>query len=304
MTQALSPRELVDHLTALLRVEPVGADAFEGARAHPSAAGSKGRVFGGQVIAQALAAAEATVATDRPAHSLHAYFLRMGDEGLPIRFDVARDLDGGSFSNRRVIASQQADADARRPILSLTASFQRLEEGLSHQAPMPEVPGPEELLPDHERRALHPELFAPEYHALLFGPRPIDLRTAETPRWLDPTPAEPVTHCWLRTPAPVADDPRLHRAMLAYASDLALMPTAMIPHGMNGMRGGMHEASLDHAMWFHDDFRIDDWLLYQTKSGWSGRGRGFITGRVWRRDGTLVASISQEGMMRVARPKG
>jgi len=303
MDQSPSPEALVADLTHLLSVVPDAPDVFHGTRTPATAVGGPGRLFGGQVIAQSLAAAEATVVPDRPCHSLHAYFLRMGRADLPIRFEVARDLDGGSFSNRRVVASQRQDDGSDRPILTLTASFQRLEEGLRHQDPMPDVPPPETLKSDQRRRRDHAELFPESYHNALFSDRPIELRTVETPRWLDPTPAPAIHHCWVRTPAPVRDEPRLHRAMLAYASDLALMPTAMVPHGQSGLRGTMHEASLDHAMWFHDDFRIDDWLLYQTTSGWTGRGRGFITGRVWRRDGTLVASVSQEGMMRIARQR-
>lgn len=294
MNRPANPQSLVDDLVDLLQLTPLGEDRFEGPPTPPTAVSGRSRVYGGQVIAQALAAGAATAPDDRPVHSLHAYFLRMGDGARPIRYDVSRDLDGGSFSNRRVVAVQD-----ERPLLSLAASFQRVEEGLHHQLEMPQVPDPEGLVPDHLRRSQHPHVFPETSHDALFSERPIELCTIETPRWLDPSPAEPVTHCWLRTPAPVGDDPRLHRAILAYASDMALMPTAMLPHGVSFFGGGLVDASLDHAVWFHEDFRVDDWLLYQTHSAWSGHGRGFITGRIWRRDGTLVASVSQEGMMRL-----
>jgi acyl-CoA thioesterase-2 len=292
--------ELAAQLTALLRVTPLGEDRFEGACAPAAASSGRDRVFGGQVIGQALAAAEATVAEDRPVHSLHAYFLRMGDNALPIAFDVERDLDGGSFSNRRVTASQTVDG-ARRPILTLAASCQKVEEGLAYRGAMPQVPGPDEFEADHLVRRRHADRLPEALHEILFMPRPIEMRSIDKPWWLDPVPSEPMSHCWIRVPAPVADDPRLHRAMLAYATDLALMPTATLPHGVSGFRGDVMEASLDHAVWFHDDFRIDDWLLYQTQCGWTGRGRGFITGKLWTRDGRLVASVSQEGMIRLMR---
>lgn len=299
MPDASTPESLIADLSQLLRVKPIASDTFEGARATGLTISGPGRVFGGQVIAQAAAAAELTVAEDRPLHSLHAYFLRMGDSAQPIRFEVMRDLDGGSFSNRRVVASQ-----AGRPILTLSASFQTMEDGLQHQDAMPaDVPPPEAVKPDNLVRRENSGHFPREYHDVLFADRAIEIRTVEVPRWLDPTPAEAVTHCWIRAIAPVADDPRLHRAMLAYASDMALMPTALIPHGHNSMRGGLVEASLDHGMWFHEDFRMDDWLLYQTRSGWSGHGRGFITGNIWTRAGKLVASVAQEGMMRIPRSR-
>jgi acyl-CoA thioesterase-2 len=298
MTTPPTPRQLVDQLCALLGVEPLGGDVYEGARTPAGAETGAGRVFGGQVIAQALAAAEATVPEGRPPHSLHAYFLRMGDDQRPIRYEVARDLDGGSFANRRVLARQDADGGGRL-LLSLSASFHRIEQGVSHQDAMPQVPGPEGLASEYERRLARAHLYPEHRRRGISAPRPIEQRAVEPIDLLDPVPGPPAMHTWFRAAAPLGDDPRLHRAILAYASDFSLLPTATRPHGLSWFRGEIQEASLDHAIWFHDDFRADEWLLYETHSAWAGRGRGHVTGRIFRRDGRLVASVAQEGMMRV-----
>lgn len=290
-----TPRQLVDGLVHLLEVRQAGEDAFLG-RKKP---GGIGRVFGGQVIAQALASAEATIDSERPAHSLHAYFLRGGSEGIDIDHQVWRDFDGGSFSNRRVVASQQG-----RPILNLTASFQRHEDGLHHvDAPMPEVPAPEELEPEAEVRRRFAEQARPEARHHFLAPRPVEMRAVEGRHWLNAGPAAPVSHSWFRTVAPLPDDPRIHRAVLAYASDMSLLGTCALPHGLSWARGEVITASLDHALWFHEPFRADEWLLYVTDSPWSGNGRGFNRGRIFTREGRLVASVAQEGMIRRAQPK-
>jgi len=288
-----SPQQLVDDLISLLTVSPGGEDRFVGAQIAPGT--GHGRVFGGQVIAQALAAADATVPDDRPVHSLHAYFLRMGDDNQPIEYEIERNLDGGSFSNRQVRASQ-----AGRPILTLNASFQRLERGLAHQDPMPDVAGPDGLPTDVEERRTYLHLFPESARTHMGAPRPIEQRTVERLNWAEPSSAAPRVHVWWRTPARIAsDDPRVHRAVLAYASDLAMLRTASLPHAVNWFDGTIMEASLDHAIWFHDDFRADEWMLFVTESGWAGRSRGHITGQIFRRDGRLVASVAQEGMIRL-----
>lgn len=290
-----SPRELVDGLLHLLEVQQTGEDAFFG-RKKPDGIG---RVFGGQVIAQALASAEATVDPARPAHSLHAYFLRGGSEGVDVDYQVSRDFDGGSFSNRRVVASQQG-----RPILNLTASFQRHEDGLEHvDAPMPDVPPPEELESEVVVRRRFAEHARPEARHHFLAPRPVEMRAVEGRHWINEGPAAPVSHSWFRTVATLPDDPRIHRAVLAYASDMSLLGTCMLPHGLSWARGEVISASLDHAVWFHAPFRADEWLLYATDSPWSGDGRGFNRGRIFTRDGRLVASVAQEGMIRRAKPK-
>ncbi|BBC73794.1 acyl-CoA thioesterase II [Altererythrobacter sp. B11] len=292
-----TPEELVAELTLLLDLEPRGGDRFIGRRQKFGI----GRVFGGQAIAQALGAARRTVPHSRHTHSLHAYFLRGGTDDLPIEFRVKRDFDGSSFSNRRVVASQQGE-----PILNLITSFQEPQQGLSHQlATMPDVPPPEELESDTVVRRRIAEGF-PEgvMRDRLMQPRAIDIRSIEPRDWLDPQKREPVAHCWFRTVAALPDDPPVHRAVLAYASDFQLLPTALMPHGLSFHLGQVKAASLDHAIWFHGPFRADDWLLYVTDSPWSGLARGFGRGQIFTRDGRLVASVAQEGMMRAVPQQG
>ncbi len=295
METAPSPEDLVRWLVKLLDVKDAGEDHFTGRRRR----GGVGRVFGGQVIAQALAAAERTVDPERIAHSLHCYFLRGGSEDHEIDFQVTRDFDGGSFSNRRIVASQQG-----RPILSLTASFQKLEQGLAHRdAEMPQVPGADELEPEGEVRRRYAETADPAVRHAFLQPRPIELRAAEGRHWASSEPAPPRARSWFRAVAPLPDDPRIHRAVLAYASDMTLLGTAALPHGLSWARGELTSASLDHTIWFHDDFRADAWLLYATDSPWSGRGRGFNRGQIFTQDGRLVATVAQEGMIRRAKGK-
>lgn len=290
-----TPEELVTGLLKLLAVRPDGEDRFTGRRKRDGV----GRVFGGEVIAQALNAAEATVPDDRPAHSLHAYFLRGGSEEHISDYQVTRDFDGGSFSNRRVVASQQG-----RPILNLTASFQRHEEGLHHiDAEMPDVPPPEELEPEVEVRRRFAEQARPEARHHFLSQRPVEMRAVEGRHWMNPVPAPPRSHSWFKTVAALPDDPSIHRAILAYASDMTLLGTCALPHGLSWARGEVVSASLDHAVWFHEPFRADEWLLYATDSPWSGGGRGFNRGRIFTRDGRLVASVAQEGMIRKVTPK-
>ncbi len=295
MEPELTPERLISGLLKLLEVQPQGDDQFLGRKKR----GGVGRVFGGQVIAQALAAAELTVDPDRPAHSLHAYFLRGGSEDHETQYRVERDFDGGSFSNRRVVASQQG-----RPILSLTASFQRLEHGLEYlDAVMPQVPPPEDLEPEMAVRLRFAEQARPEARHHFMAPRPIEMRAVEGRHWMNPDPAPPRSHSWFRAVAPLPADPRVHRAVLAFASDMTLLGTAILPHGLSWARGEVLSASLDHVIWFHEPFSADEWLLYATDSPWSGAGRGFNRGRVFTRDGRLVASVAQEGMIRKVRPK-
>lgn len=298
MSAAPAPEEIIAGFVRLLTVSAVGEDAFTGI-AQP---GGVGRVFGGQVIAQALQAAQATAPQGMAAHSLHAHFLRGGTEGVETRYTVARELDGRSFANRRVVAQQEGVT-----ILTLTAGFQRAEDGLAHQdAVMPTVPMPEDLAPDHEqRRALIEragERMSESQRALILRPRPIEMRTVGTLHWMNTAPAPPRAASWFRTVAPLPGDPALHRAAIAYVSDYTLLGTAALPHGLSWMRGELIGASLDHAVWFHAPHdapvRADDWLLYTTHSPWSGGGRGFIRGQIFARDGRLIASVAQEGMIR------
>ena len=250
-------------------------------------------VFGGLVAGQALLAASLTVPEERPVHSLHAYFLRPGDFNVPIVYDVERIRDGKSFTTRRVKAIQHG-----RPIFSLAASYQVVEEGASHQATMPDVPAPDSLDTDHSIRMKLVERLPEQYRKDFLTERPVEFRPV-TP--LDPIssePKEPVREVWFRVVDTVETNPVLHRALLAYCSDFGLMGTAMLPHGMNFWQANTQCASIDHAMWFHNDFRIDEWLLYRSDSPFAGGARGMNFGSIYRQDGTLVASVAQEGLIR------
>ncbi|WP_375380794.1 acyl-CoA thioesterase [uncultured Sphingomonas sp.] len=288
-----TPATLVADLIALLDVEEIDRDLYRGAR-QP---GGIGRVFGGQVIAQALQAAQRSV-EGKQAHSLHAYFMRAGNEEHPIVLRVVRDFDGGSFATRRVIASQQG-----QPILNMAASFQRPEEGLAHQATMPDVPPPEMLRTEMELRAAIADRLPERGKRFFLRPRAIEIRPCQPRSWFEPRPGDPAHAIWLRLAAPIGDDPVLHRAVLAYASDMALLGTAMLPHGVNWLTETMQVASLDHALWLHEPFRADEWLLYACDSPWAGHARGFNRGQIFTRDGRLVASVAQEGLMRQREPR-
>lgn len=288
-----NPQELVARLLDLLDVKDRGGDRFEGRRK----IGGMGRMFGGQVIGQALASAERTVPHDRPVHSLHAYFLRGGNEDHAIDFKIDRDLDGGSFSNRRIVASQLG-----KPILNMVASFHRRESGFSHAAPMPQVPGPEGLASEAELLRLNIAKVPDSRREFFLRPRPIELRPAQRLPWMGGGPREPVLYTWFRAVSSLPDDPRIHRAVLAYASDMTLLSTATLPHEINWADGSMMAISLDHAVWFHDDFRADEWLLYACESPWADRGRGLNRGLIFSQDGRLVASAAQEGLLRSIAP--
>jgi acyl-CoA thioesterase-2 len=288
-----TPEELIADLLRVLDLKPLGEDRFEG----PRRTDGIGRVFGGQVIAQALTAAQATAPEDRPAHSLHAYFLRGGNEDLAIEYRVERGFDGGSFANRRVIALQE-----ERQILACSVSFQRREDGPHHQAAvMPDVPAPEALEADRallERHRAEIEAGAPP---IMLRAHPMEMRPVHPEVLLSREPSAPEQCIWFRARAPLPDDPRVHRAVIAYFSDMRLMTTCLLPHGLSFILGDVRGASLDHALWFHADARADEWLLYATESPWSGHARGLNFGRIYTRDGRLVASTAQEGMFRPTR---
>ncbi len=304
MSDAPTPEQLVGELVKLLTVERTVENRFQG---RPQKDGV-GRVFGGQVIAQALQAAQASVSDGKQAHSLHAYFLRGGKEGPPIDYRVVTDFEGRSFANRRVVASQLDDEGNLLPILNLTASFQLPEEGLSHDdCPMPDVPMPEDLRSDmdlrHEIVEARGERMTELQKQMMLRPRPIEMRTTDKLHWMNSEPKAPQSHSWFRAAATLPDDPAMHRAVIAYASDFTLLGTSALPHGISWMRGEVVGASLDHAIWFHRSARADEWLLYATDSPWSGGGRGFNRGRIFNRAGELIASVAQEGMMRKRVPK-
>ena len=302
MSETPTPKELVASLIRLLTVEKRAADVYAG----PPQADGIGRVFGGQVLAQALQAAQSSVTDGKCAHSLHAYFLRGGREGVPIEYRIERDFDGRSFANRRVVAAQENEDGIAVPILNLTASFQQPEEGLEHvDSPMPDVPGPDDLRPDMDQRRELAEQWGDRMNEaqrrMMLRPRPIEMRTIDRLHWMSRDPQPPRAHTWFRVCAPItgADDtPELHRAIITYASDYTLLGTSALPHGLSWMRNELVGASLDHALWFHRDARADEWLLYATDAPWSGGGRGFNRGRIFNQVGELVASVAQEGMMR------
>ena len=286
-----SARALVTELEDLLSVTRMGDGWYLGKRKP----GGVGRVFGGQVIAQALSAAQDTVSSERIPHSMHANFMRAGDENYEITFRVERDFDGGSFSTRRIIALQQD-----KPILTMTASFQKLEDGLHHQDPMPDVPMPEDLLPEADLRQQYGHLIPEKFRANFLRDRPFESRPVDPRDWMGGEKRTPAAQdIWFRLRAPTTDDPAMHRAMLAYQSDSWLLGTCTLAHGVTWLTPGMMTASLDHTIWLHDDFRVDDWLLYSCDSPWTGRGRGFNRGAIYTRDGRLVATCAQEGLIRL-----
>ncbi len=252
-----------------------------------------GRLFGGHVLAQAVSSASRSVHQRWLVHSLHAYFLRPGAVDAPILYEVDRIRDGGSFATRRVTARQRGEV-----ILNLAASFHREEEGFEHQLPMPDVPGPEELASDHDLRREVADKIPEKHRETWLRRRPIETRPVEPINYLEPEVREPVRHMWIRTSHPVPDDPGLQRWLLAYASDFALLSTALLPHGITFMNRGMQVASLDHAMWFHRAFRVDDWLLYAMESPSASHALGFTRGAVFDRAGRQVASVAQEGLIR------
>jgi acyl-CoA thioesterase II len=278
----------LDELIQLLELEPLELNLFRGV----SPDEERQRVFGGQVAGQALVAAGRTVERGR-VHSLHAYFLRPGDPNVPIIYDVDRIRDGNSFTTRRVVAIQHG-----RAIFNLAASFHIDEPGPEHQYSMPEVPPPEELPTLKERLEPYKDRFSADFSLWLERERPIDSRSVEAPRWIDPTPRDAEQHVWIRAHGELPDDPLLHACVVAYASDLTLLDTAVMSHQINYEDDDFMIASLDHAMWFHRPFRADEWLLYHQKSPSAYGARGLAEGFIYTRDGQLAITVIQEGLMR------
>ncbi|TPG21486.1 acyl-CoA thioesterase II [Sphingomonas koreensis] len=284
------PADLTRALVDLLTIEELDTDLYRGAR-QP---GGVGRVFGGQVIAQALQAAQRSTEAPKTAHSLHAYFMRPGSEDFPIIFRVVRDFEGRSFATRRVIAMQQG-----KPILNMAASFQTPEDGLHHQDAMPDVPGPDQLKSEADLRRNMIDEIPEKFRRFMLRARPIEIRPVHPRSWFRPEQREPTQYSWFRLVSSLGDDATMHRAILAYASDMSLLGTALLPHGVNWMTHNVQTASLDHALWFHEPFRADEWLLYACDSPWAGHARGFNRGRIFTQDGRLVASATQEGLIRM-----
>ena len=280
----------LEELTALLRLEQLEVNLFRGL----SPDENRQRVFGGQVAGQALVAAGRTVDAGR-VHSLHSYFLRPGDPQVPIVYEVDRIRDGRSFTTRRVVAVQHG-----RAIFNLAASFQVEEEGPEHQYPMPDAPDPESLPTLAEKLESHLDRFPAEMVEWIRRERPIDSRSPGLPHWLDPVARtrEPEQLVWIRANGTLPDDPLLHACVVAYASDLTLLDTAVMPHASSWDDDHYMIASLDHAMWFHRPFRADEWLLYHQKSPSAHGARGLAEGFLFSRDGRLAVTVIQEGLIR------
>jgi acyl-CoA thioesterase II len=248
------------------------------------------QVFGGQVLGQALVAASRTV-EDRQVHSLHAYFLRRGDVNAPIIFEVDRSRDGGSFTSRRVVAIQHG-----QPILTMSSSFQITEPGLDHQSPMPAAPPPEELRDLGEINAELVHRVPEKVQCFFRQQRPFEFRAVDPPDFLHPVKRAAQKRVWFRVTGKLPDDQALHRCLLTYVSDYHLLDTATLPHAVSFMQ--LQMASIDHAIWFHRDLRVDEWHLYVTESPSASGARGFGRGAIYSRTGTLVASVAQEGLIR------
>ncbi len=283
----------VQELLGVLDLEELDVNLFRGR----SPQSSWQRVFGGQVIGQALVAAVRTVEASRPPHSMHAYFLLPGDPKVPIIYDVDRMRDGGSFTTRRVTARQHG-----HPIFSMLVSFHVDETGgLDHQAKMPDVPDPESLPSETETRAKILPAMPEAVRRYYERERPIELRPVEFERYLGKKFPDGKFNVWIKTTGPLPDDPAIHQCVLAYTTDMGLLDTALVPHGRTLFEKEFMAASLDHALWLHRPFRADEWLLYAQDSPNLHGSRGFARGLIFKRDGTLVASVAQEGLVRLRR---
>lgn len=280
---------LLDQLVSLLNMETIEENLFRGASQD---LGFR-QLFGGQVLGQALSAASQTVESTRQANSLHGYFLRAGDAKKPVVYQVERVRDGGSFSTRRVTAIQNG-----QPIFTCSASFHQQEEGFRHQTPMPDVPQPEDLIPEEVLSAHLAQALSKEKREKMLRAKAIETRPVQVLDPLNPEISEPIKQVWFKAASPLPQSPALHKHLLAYASDFGLLTTSLLPHGASIWQPQMQVASLDHSIWFHEEVCLDDWLLYSTDSPWAGNSRGFARGSIYTRDGRLVASVAQEGLTR------
>jgi acyl-CoA thioesterase II len=281
----------LENLLELLDLEQLELNIYRGTNRDIGS----GRVYGGQVLAQALVAAGRTVQGDRWAHSLHGYFILPGDLEVPIVYFVDRLRDGKSFSTRRVTAIQNGQA-----IFNLSASFHRDEDGPEHQMQMPDVPAPEELPRELDLIRMIADRIPEKLRDIYTQDRPIDFRHVEAADPFNPAPAPSLKHSWLRGDGTIpAGDVLRHQAVLAYASDYGLLGSALLPHGLSFRQPHVQAASLDHAIWFHRRFRVDEWMLYQMESPAAYGARGFTRGSIFTREGVLVASVVQEGLVRV-----
>jgi acyl-CoA thioesterase II len=281
---------VIDELLSVLELEPLEVNIYRGRNRDVGT----GRVFGGQVFAQALVAARRTVPEAREAHSVHGYFLRSGDLNAPIVYFVDRPRDGGSFTSRRVTAIQHGET-----IFHMSASFHLSESGLEHQSRMPAVPAPEELQPELELIRARADQLPEAIRGVLTQERPIDFRSIVPAHPIEDPDDEAVRQVWFRAISRLPDEPIIHQAVLAYASDYGFLPVSLRPHQVSMRDPQLQIASIDHTVWMHRPFRADDWLLYVSDSPSSFGARGFVRGQIFSRDGTLVASVAQEGLIRV-----
>jgi acyl-CoA thioesterase-2 len=286
----MSDQQSINDLIELLDLEEIEKNHY---RATSPSEGWQ-RVYGGQVLGQALVAASRTVPEDRHAHSLHGYFLRAGDTDVPILYTVDRIRDGRSFTTRRVVAIQHGQA-----IFNMSISFHIEEQGLSHQMAMPEAPGPEDLPDESELRKKWAQRLPEEFKETFARQRPIEVRPIDPQDIFQPEKRAPFQMCWMKSRDPLPDNLRLHQCVLAYLSDWSLLDTATLPHAVSFMQDNLQMASLDHAMWFHRPFRADEWLLYVQDSPSASGSRGLNRGLIYSRGGELVASAAQEGLIRI-----
>jgi acyl-CoA thioesterase-2 len=284
--------EALNKLVRLLDLEPLEVNIYRGT----SRDIGSGRVFGGQVLAQALVAARRTVDEPREVHSLHGYFILPGDVNAPIVYFVDRLRDGGSFTTRRVTAIQHGKA-----IFNLSASFHIREDGIEHQAEAPHVPPPESLVPEQELIRKRADVIPAPIRDVLTAEAPIDFRPIDPVDPFAPTPRAPIRRVWLRARGTIDGPIAVHQAVLAYASDYGLLGTSLMPHAMSLYTPKLQIASLDHSLWFHREFRADEWLLYAVDSPTAGGARGFARGSIFDASGNLVASVAQEGLVRLRR---
>lgn len=283
---ALMNNPPLEKLVEILELDQLGVDKFAG----HSPQDSRKRIFGGQVAAQALVAAGRTVECGTP-NSLHAYFLRPGDISLPIVFDIDRVRDGSSFTTRRIIATQRDEI-----FFTMFASFHKHEESLSHQLPMPQVPDPETLPTFKERMAPWADQMG-DWNKRM---RPLEQRYVDTPQFdIREKPREPKQYVWVRADGKLPDDPLLHAAIMTYATDMSLLDTIMLPNQVSRLTPNLMLASLDHSVWFHGPFRVDEWFLFDQESPVSYGGRALVRGNVFSREGNLIVSVAQEGLFRL-----
>ncbi|UWR24320.1 acyl-CoA thioesterase II [Sulfitobacter sp. S190] len=283
-----------EQLLKLLDIEQLEVDLFRGIG---SGGETSTRIFGGHVIAQALMAAYRTV-PDRLCHSLHAYFIRPGDPAIPVIYQVDRARDGGSFTTRRVVAIQHG-----KQIFNLSASFHIDEDGFEHQHPMPDVGAPEDWPDRPELRAAQVDKIPEQYRADFLRERPIELREIAPRDFFTPDKASDSNHLWFRMDGATGQGAQMQHCLLAYASDMNLLGSSLRPHGLTWFQGRVMSASLDHAMWFHAPINFADWHLYDLDAPWTGGARGFNRGKIFNQNGQLVASVAQEGLMRLLAKK-